>query len=103
MKRLARVVMVVVGAATASPLPGCSGKAASPVGQTYQLEFPSTEAVVATDTVQVFVFDGGQAGSDCVSLLLTRKAGGMLPRPLATIQKLKRAAAPRFSPGAAWI
>jgi hypothetical protein len=66
-------------------LAGCtSGSgAASPSGGTYTITFPSTAAAIATDTVQVLVFDAGRDAADlgnlCPSLVQMRRSNQELP------------------------
>jgi hypothetical protein len=57
--------------------------ASSPSGGTYTITFPSTAAAVATDSVQVLVFDAGQdaAGVEhvCPGLVQLRRTHQQLP------------------------
>lgn len=74
-----------VAAVAAALVAGCSSGDES-TGGTYTLSFPSTAAAVATDFVQVLVFDapGGEARTTfCQTLIQKRKAKEQL-RPVAT-------------------
>ncbi|HEY1695082.1 MAG TPA: hypothetical protein VGG39_23100 [Polyangiaceae bacterium] len=50
-----------------------------PSSSQYEIVFPSTEAAIATQQVEVLVFDTSMEGADCLSLLITRQAGAPLP------------------------
>jgi hypothetical protein len=54
---------------------GVDERQSPPTTVTYDLTFLQTAEVVATDTVQVFVFDATQKGGDCLSLVGKRSAG----------------------------
>jgi hypothetical protein len=45
----------------------------------YDLRFPSTAVAVATESVQVMVFDASVPGADCLSLATARQSGVDLP------------------------
>jgi len=54
----------------------CTAPAEGPATASYTLTFPSTQAAVATDSVQLLVFDGppaGQRSTYCQSLIQGRK------------------------------
>src|SRR5438132_11397075 len=78
--------------ATAAVVVACSSKTtttyveAGPTSGTYTITFPPTAAAVATDTVQVLVFDAGaaDAGNLCFELITKRKSNQQLPMPLVT-------------------
>jgi hypothetical protein len=46
----------------------------------YQVSFPSTAVAVASDTVEVLVFDATVEGADCLSLVTARESGAGLPK-----------------------
>jgi len=46
---------------------------------TYTLKFPSTAAAVATDTVQIYVFPGGDGGQSCFALVQKEQSHQALP------------------------
>lgn len=52
-----------------------------PSAGTYEIEFPSTAAAVAAETVQAFVFanPSGANKTDCTSLIVARQSGSDLP------------------------
>jgi hypothetical protein len=78
--------------ATASVVVACSSGTttkyieAGPTSGTYTITFPSTAAAVATDTVQVLVFDAGtsDSGNICFELITKRKSNQQLPTPIVT-------------------
>jgi len=51
-----------------------------PSSTQYELRFPSTAVAVATETVQVMVFDASVTGADCLSLATARVSGAQLPQ-----------------------
>jgi hypothetical protein len=61
----------------AAALLACTAEADGPSAGTYTLKFPSTAAAVATDTVQLFVFDVPAAPAEragfCQTLIQARK------------------------------
>lgn len=67
---LVAFALLVVGAGA------CSASPDGPSTGTYSIQFPSTEAAVATDTVQVFVFDApkpSDRATYCQSLIQGRR------------------------------
>jgi hypothetical protein len=65
----------IVAVAAAALVVACSAGEASPSQGTYTVQFPSTAAAVATDFVQVLVFDIDPAkrASTCANLISSRK------------------------------
>jgi hypothetical protein len=63
--------------------------ASSPSGGTYTITFPSTAAAVASDSVQVLVFDAGKDSASvedlCPNLVLMRKNNQQLPPRLLEV------------------
>ena len=54
-----------------------------PTSARYQINFPSTRVAVATEAIQVSVFDatnGAQAGTDCLTLITKQKTKADLPK-----------------------
>jgi len=71
---LSRVAVALVPLALVAG--ACSSEPDGPSTGTYAIHFPSTEAAVATDTVQIFVFDApkpGERASYCQSLIQGRR------------------------------
>lgn len=71
--RLARLFGCLV---PLSLVAACTAAADGPSKGTYTVQFPSTEAAVATDTVQVLVFEGpkpNERASYCQDLIQARK------------------------------
>jgi hypothetical protein len=60
-------------------------KQSPPYDGTYSIVFPSTAFAVATDNVQVFVFDGSVATNGCATLVQKRKSRADLPPTLVTL------------------
>ena len=60
---------------------------AGPEQGAYTVQFPSTAAAVATETVEVYVFD--QSGGECFSLVQKRQSHQVLPTPLITSSPVK--------------
>ena len=62
---------------------GCTqavgSQSSPPTSTTYQLRFPSAAVAVASDTLEVMVFDASVPGADCLSLAIARKSGEDLP------------------------
>jgi hypothetical protein len=59
-----------------------------PTEARYDISFPSTGAAVATENVQVFVFDGDVAGTDCLTLATRRRTGQDLPPRLTETEPI---------------
>jgi hypothetical protein len=82
----ARLGGSVAGAAV---VVACAAPSSGPSAGTYTLAFPSTAAAVATDTVQLFVFEAPASAEEragfCESLIQGRKRKDP-QRPLATNQ-----------------
>jgi hypothetical protein len=55
-------------------------EASPPSSAQYEVRFPSTAAAVATDTLEVLVFDAAATGGDCLSLATARESGVDLPQ-----------------------
>ncbi|HEU4409303.1 MAG TPA: hypothetical protein VFS43_28855 [Polyangiaceae bacterium] len=75
------------GAALACALAAAAcgeGDDAAPVA--YALDFPSTAAAVAADSVKVYVFS--PAGNDCATLIQARRARSLLPAALGETRAL---------------
>jgi hypothetical protein len=64
-------------AACAQPV---DGQPSPPSDAQYEVRFPSTAVAVATDTLEVMVFDATAAGADCLSLATARASGAQLPQ-----------------------
>ena len=54
----------------------------------YTITFPSTAAAVATESVQVFVFDTTDPANTCAQLIVKRKSNVDLPQALASSPSL---------------
>lgn len=69
MKRLVLPLLATLGVVA------CSAGEASPTSGVVSMQFPSTQAAVATDFVQIFVFDikPEEAGSICLDKVSARK------------------------------
>lgn len=70
------VASAISGAACSQPV---SQHASAPASSQYEIVFPSTAAAIATDQVEILVFDTSMPDTDCLSLLTTRQAGAPLP------------------------
>ncbi|MGH7297894.1 MAG: hypothetical protein ACRELB_23340 [Polyangiaceae bacterium] len=70
---------IAVGLCAAACSQGTDQHASAPVEGAYQISFPSTLTAVLTDSVEVYVFDAGAPGADCLSLVATRQAQAALP------------------------
>ncbi len=71
-------------------LVACTSGEASPSSGTYTVEFPSTAAAVATDYVQVYVYDfpPDQRGFACADLIAARQRGDNSTQPIFTGAKV---------------
>ena len=79
-------LVAVLGACLALVGCGSDTDSSGPSAAAYRIEFPSTAAAVASETVQVFVFDATDAsskGTDCLTLVIKRKSKAALPGALA--------------------
>ena len=81
MRRAGTFALLALGTALA---PACGSKAAGPSAGTYTIAFPSTAAAVATDTVQVLVFDVADGGPEdfCPAIMSARRSNQSLPTAL---------------------
>jgi hypothetical protein len=82
MRRAGSAVAIALGIACFG---ACSSKeATAPSGGSYTITFPSTAAAVATDTVEVLVFDVADAGPAdiCPTLMSARRSNQSLPAAL---------------------
>lgn len=90
MMMVKRMTRTTIGAlAFAAAVLACSAPADGPSTGTYTVKFPSTAAAVATDTVQLFVFDVPKAPAEqagyCQTLIQARKRKDP-QKPLVTNQ-----------------
>ncbi len=67
---------------------GTSDHASAPSSYTYEIEFPSTQAAVGADTVQVFVFSQSTPETDCPSLITDVSSQESLPPTVAQTNQL---------------
>ena len=70
-------VRILAAAAPLALVVACTASSDGPSSGTYTVRFPSTAAAVATDTVQLFVFEPPRGGAEradfCQSLIQARK------------------------------
>jgi len=85
--RCSAVPLALAGALACSA--GTNTHPSPPTTVEYDIEFPSTQAAVGTDTVQTFVFASTTPKTDCPSLLVARQSGSDLPTALAQTQPAK--------------
>ncbi len=68
--------------AVASLVAACSPGTAAEKSGTLSVSFPSTNAAIATDTIELTVYDGSIAGNDCLTLVQTVQKGQPTPKPI---------------------
>lgn len=78
--------LIALGAVTsvaAACSAGTTDHSSAPTSVEYDVEFPSTAAAVAADTIQTFVYSSSTPKTDCPSLLVARQSGSGLPTAVA--------------------
>jgi hypothetical protein len=80
---VACVGCVAAALALAACSSGTESHPSGPASLEYDIEFPSTAAAVAVETIQAFVYSTNEPNTDCPSLLVARAAKTELPTPLA--------------------
>jgi hypothetical protein len=75
-------VSLLCGAVATASLAACSPGTADQKSGPLAITFPSTSAAIATDTVEVRVFDGSVSTNDCLTLIQTEQKSQPLPKPL---------------------
>jgi len=67
---------------------GTTDHASAPTSYTYEVAFPSTQAAVGADTIQVFVFSRSTPETDCPSLITDVSSHESFPPTLAQTSQL---------------
>jgi hypothetical protein len=83
--RVTATAIALCGAALLACSQPVDHVASPPTSAQYQVTFPSTAVAVASDTVQVLVFDASATGADCLSLVTARRTGAQLPKGAALL------------------
>ncbi|MEO7113891.1 MAG: hypothetical protein ABI183_25850 [Polyangiaceae bacterium] len=63
-------------------LAACSPGTESQKAGAVSVTFPSTKAAIATDTIELRVFDANAPGNDCLTLIQTEEKTQPLPKPI---------------------
>lgn len=79
--RIALTTLTFAGIALVS-LAACSPGTESEKSGAVTVAFPSTNAAIATDTLELRVFDANVTGNDCLTLIQTEEKTQPLPKPI---------------------